>query len=118
MKIPKISREELKERKAELGKHAREELAKTEVMHFRLDPNNILKLYELAEKKRQNPGAMVRQWVLERMAVEMGLLGKVKSKTSVTNFPKSTDNSNALFNAILSRLDLLETEIDRLSSHK
>ena len=49
---------------------ARAEVAKTEIVQFRLDPTNILRLYELAEKSKKPLGTMVRNWVLERMASE------------------------------------------------
>ncbi len=102
--MARISKEELQKRKAELSKLARQELAKTEVMRFRLEPNNILKLCELAEQRCQHVGTMVRQWVLERMQTEMNPDDKT-TPASIT----------PLFNTVLHRIDLLETEVKRLS---
>ncbi len=107
--MAKISKEELNKRKAELGKHAREELSKTEVMRFRMDPKSILRLYELAEKKRQNVGAMVRQWVVERMEAEARSGAGRSSKF---------DQNDPMFSTILNRLDFLESQINRLAAHK
>jgi hypothetical protein len=68
--MPKMSREELDRRKAQTGERARAEVAKTEIMQFRLDAESIERLYAQSAKCKLPVGAMVRQWVLERLAKE------------------------------------------------
>lgn len=46
------------------------EIAKREVIPFRLDEQSVKQLQEIAVKKRQHVGALVREWVLERLAKE------------------------------------------------
>jgi hypothetical protein len=113
MSMPKISKEELKKRKAELGLRAREEIAKTEVMRFRLDPKNILILCELAEKRHQHVGAMVREWVLERMETETAYAGKSTAPPGKVSSKKVSENETNSID-ILQRLDRLEKELTRL----
>jgi chromosome segregation ATPase len=67
-----MNKRELEKRKTEMTARARVEIAKTEIVQFRLDPGNILKLYELAEKAKKPLGAMIRDWALERMQLERG----------------------------------------------
>ena len=67
-----MMREQLERLKAQTKKQAREEVAKREIFHFRIDTESILELYKLAEKRRKPVGAMVREWVLERLGHEKG----------------------------------------------
>jgi hypothetical protein len=128
--MAKMSEAQLKKRKAELGRQARKELAKTEIMRFRLEPRNILHLYEIAEQKHQHVGSMVRQWVLERMEAEASLPVRTKSRAfnvpSVAEttyrhsnvFSGSKGTSDNVFNMIVLRLESLEADVKRLSRHK
>lgn len=68
--MPKMTKEELEKRKTDMALRARAEVAKTEIMQFRLDAASIVKLHEQAAKCRMPVGAMVRQWVLDRLAAE------------------------------------------------
>jgi len=68
--MSKLSKKQLKERMDKLKASARAEVAKTEVMHFRMDAPSIEQLYVLAGQKKMPVGALVRQWVLERMQLE------------------------------------------------
>ena len=68
--MPKMTKEELANRKVDMALRARTEVAKTEIMQFRLDAANIEKLHEQAAKCKMPVGAMVRQWVLDRLVVE------------------------------------------------
>jgi hypothetical protein len=96
-----MDKRELEKRKAEMTSRARAEVAKTEIVQFRLDPANILRLYELAEKNKKPLGAMVRNWVLERMAVE------------------STSGTQASFAELPARVKLLEAQMQKLAGgHK
>ncbi len=46
------------------------EIAKREVIPFRLDEQSVKQLQDIAVKRRQHVGALVREWVLERLAKE------------------------------------------------
>ena len=68
--MSKMTKEELKRRKAELKKIAHAEIIKREVMQFRLEPENIEKLYRIAAQKRKPVGTLVREWMIERINTE------------------------------------------------
>jgi hypothetical protein len=119
--VAKMSKEQLKRRKAELGKQAREELAKTEVMRFRLAPADILKLCELAEQKRQHVGAMVREWVLERAEAESQMADNAFDlgiTSGICKEPNSPEYANRDLRIILQRVENLEKEVKRLSKRQ
>lgn len=65
-----LSKKRLQERMDKLKASARAEVAKSEVMHFRLDTPSIEQLYVLAGHKRKPVGTLVREWVLERLQLE------------------------------------------------
>ena len=77
--MSKLGKKQLQQRMSKLTAAARAEVAKTEVMHFRLDPQSIERLYGLAGQKRKPVGAMVREWVLERMEQELSSAPNPKS---------------------------------------
>jgi hypothetical protein len=109
--MAKMTREQLKKRKAELRIVARQQLSKTEVMRFRLDPDNIISLCKIAERKKMNLGAMVRDWVLERMRYELG--SKTSSHMTALTFDKFPGNQSLavdteLLTNIMQRLSRLE----------
>jgi hypothetical protein len=118
-----LSKDELRKRKGELAKHARQALAKTEVMRFRLDPKNILQFCELAEKRSQHVGTMVREWVLERMQAELAASDKRSMRStaskSVPGYSRGIIGGagDGALTSILQRLDHLETEVRRLGEH-
>ena len=93
-----MDKRELEKRKAEMTNRARAEVAKTEIVQFRLDPTNILRLYELAEKSKKPLGTMVRNWVLERMALE------------------PTNGKQASFAELPARVKLLETQMQKITN--
>ena len=68
--MPKMTKAELAKRKGDMTVRARIEVAKTEIVQFRVDADNINKLYQSAAKAKMPIGTMVRQWVLERLAIE------------------------------------------------
>lgn len=125
-KKSKISEAELKRRKAELGQLARKELAKTEIMRFRMEPRDILRLFDIAKQKRQHTGSMVRQWVLERMEIESHPGARASNVSAVaetssaysSTYLRSNIPSGDLLNTILLRLASLEADIKRLSKHR
>jgi len=90
-----MDKRELERRKAEMTARAKAAVAKTEIVQFRLDRSNILRLYELAERNKKPLGTMVRDWVLERMTSE-----STSRQLSLTQLP--------------ARVKLLESQIQRL----
>jgi PHD/YefM family antitoxin component YafN of YafNO toxin-antitoxin module len=70
--MAKIAKNELSKRKAELKRMVRADIVKREVMQFRLESDNIEKLYGLAVKKRKPVGTLVREWITERINAELG----------------------------------------------
>lgn len=46
-------------------------IAKREIIHFRLDEQSLRYLQELAIKRKKHVGALVRDWVLERISYEI-----------------------------------------------
>lgn len=68
--MSKMTKEQLKRRKAELKKIVHAEIIKREVMQFRLEPENIEKLYRIAAQKRKPVGTLVREWIVERINLE------------------------------------------------
>jgi len=71
--MEKVSKEDLEQRKKRLVETARSEVAKREVMHFRLDATTIEALYAIAEEHQKPVGTMVREWVTERLNQERGI---------------------------------------------
>lgn len=68
--MSKVTKKELAKRKNEMTQRARADVAKTEIMQFRLDTDTIQKLYEHADKAKMPVGTMVRQWVMDRLTIE------------------------------------------------
>ena len=68
--MARMTKEELARRKSEMTARARAEVAKTEIVQFRIDADNISKLYEHAARVKMPIGAMVRKWVMDRLEVE------------------------------------------------
>ncbi len=63
----------MKSKELKAGREAaRRELIKSEVMTFRIPSDDLEKLYSLAEKMNVRVTVMVRDWVLERLAIESG----------------------------------------------
>lgn len=89
--MPKMTKEKLAKRKADMAARARAEVAKTEIVQFRLDADNITRLYEFATELKKPVGTMVREWVLERMDAERG---------AVTNSPVTQQEFSKLVNRV------------------
>jgi hypothetical protein len=92
-----MNKQELQKRKTEMTRRARRDIAKTEIIQFRLDKSSILKLYELAEKNKKHVGTMVREWVLEKIE------------------NKQDKDSKHFFTGLPERVALLERKVNQLS---
>lgn len=71
MKIARITKEQLELRKAKMMARAKSNVTKTEILQFRLDAESIGQLYEVAGHYKKPVGAMVREWVMERLQKEI-----------------------------------------------
>lgn len=116
--MAKLSQKQLESRKAEMSARARASVAKTEVMQFRLDAESIQQLYELAVTLKKPVGAMVREWVLERLQAEISpdKLTNLSSKQSPS--AKRVLEMQAELVEINSRVSALEKERKKRQSSK
>ncbi len=67
----RMTKQELQKRKAELKRMVHADIVRREVMQFRLEPENIERLYQIAVKKRKPVGTMIREWVTDRITTEL-----------------------------------------------
>lgn len=67
-----MKKDDLKKRKSELKELVHAEVLRREVMQFRLEPDNIEKLYQIALTKRKPVGTLLREWIVERITLELG----------------------------------------------
>lgn len=126
--MARLSDQELKKRKASLGQEAHAALVKSGVVHFRLEPHNVERIYEVAATRKIRMGQMVREWVLERLDAEMNAGGRMHDKSMVVSDVisptlKKSRMDNLDKDDLLMRLKLLERllsaqaeRIDRLES--
>lgn len=68
--MPKLTPKELELRRKKLQEDALESVAARGQFNFRLDGTDIKRLYELAGNRQKPVSAMVREWVIERLAEE------------------------------------------------
>ncbi len=68
--MPKLTDKQLQQRKVEMAARSRAAVAKKELVQFRLEADQIVKLFEIAAKNETHMGTMLRQWVNERIASE------------------------------------------------
>jgi hypothetical protein len=68
--MPKVTREQATKMRAKLKNQARSEIARKEVVQFRLEPDAIEQLYDIAGKRRKPVGTLIREWIMERLQVE------------------------------------------------
>ena len=84
----KMSQEELARRKKATIRNARAELVKSGIVQFRIEPERLQQLYDLADARKLRVGAMVREWVNERMdAEQQGLPRRSKKSRLPTATP-------------------------------
>ncbi len=101
--MSKMTKEELKKRKAELKKIVHAEIIKREVMQFRLEPENIDRLYRIAAQKRKPAGTLVREWIIDRIDDEQ--------KTKVSR--ASASNASSVVTAFDLAIDRLKSELQK-----
>ena len=122
--MAKLTDEELKKREAKLFAKARSEISKTGIMQFRLDPENIGVLYDIAARKRVRVSAMLRDWVLERLQSEQTPEGgsvmdlRMSGISKLLNKSAAAENFLAQFPKLEARLSQVEKELQNLKAGK
>lgn len=69
--MPRLTDEEREQRRKKVQQEALEAVATRGQFNFRLDGEDIKRLYELAGSRQKPVSAMVREWVLERLESEL-----------------------------------------------
>lgn len=65
--MSKMTSEERQKRRNRVAAEALESVAKSEQFNFRMDSDTIKRLYEMAAEQHKPVGALVRDWVVERL---------------------------------------------------
>lgn len=65
-----MSPEERRKRRERIANEALESVAKSEQFNFRMDSETMKRLYKVASELKKPVGALVREWVLERLNQE------------------------------------------------
>jgi hypothetical protein len=65
--MSKMTPEERQRRRDRVATEALESVAKSEQFNFRMDADTIKRLYAVAAEQRKPVGALVREWVLEKI---------------------------------------------------
>jgi hypothetical protein len=68
--MTKMSPEERQRRRDKVASEALESVAKSEQFNFRVDADTIKRLYAIAGEQRKPVGALVREWILDRLQQE------------------------------------------------
>ena len=69
--MPRLTDEEREKRRQKVQQEALEAVAARGQFNFRLDAKDIKRLYQLAGSRQRPVSAMVREWVLERLELEL-----------------------------------------------
>lgn len=87
--MSELSKEEMdyiEKREAALAERSRQKIAQKQHVQFRLEPEKILRLFDVANAKQMPISALLRQWVSERLEQEGSGQGKfVPTGTVVYN---------------------------------
>lgn len=118
----KMTKDELQRRKAELKKMVHADVVKREVMQFRLEPENIERLYKVALKKRKPVGTLIREWVSQRIESELGGQMQGTTDAEATSLDLAIErlrsDLRAPLDEIKERISVFETIAQRLEQPK
>ncbi|MBX9878392.1 MAG: hypothetical protein K2Y22_08025 [Candidatus Obscuribacterales bacterium] len=120
--MPKLTDKQLQQRKLEMAARSRAAVAKKELVQFRLEADQIVKLFEIAAKNEIHMGTMLRQWVNERIAYEETGSGtslytdKQENRGSSAGFVVKEPTTEQLYinNKLERGINLLEQRIAKL----
>lgn len=71
--MAKLTPDELKHAHKELKSDARQRVAERGILQFRADPETVKAVLQAADECNMPVGAMLRQWVQERLQIENGM---------------------------------------------
>ncbi len=122
--MSKLTKEQILARRKRMQEEALKSVAKTEQLNIRIDAECITRLYDLAGKRKTPVGAMVREWITEKIheveqpaysgytSSNQRVSGGLCKESDVTDYgTQGTSN-------VLQRLEALEKEVKRLSKRK
>lgn len=69
--MAKLSKKQLEKAHKELKEDARQRVAERGILQFRADPETILAVMTEADKAQVPVGALLRQWVHEKLQIEI-----------------------------------------------
>ena len=70
--MARLNAKELDKAHKELKAEARERVAERGILQFRADPETIKAVLQAADEQNMPVGAMLRQWVQEKLMLEIG----------------------------------------------
>ncbi len=65
--MSKLTKDQLDARRKRMQEEALSRVAKTEQLNIRMDEYSIMQLYSRAEKEGKPVGALVREWIVEKL---------------------------------------------------
>ncbi|MBS2010086.1 MAG: hypothetical protein JST01_23760 [Cyanobacteria bacterium SZAS TMP-1] len=68
--MAKLTSKQLEAAHADLQKDARQRIADRGILQFRADPETVLAVLDAADKENLPVGALLRQWVQEKLMLE------------------------------------------------
>lgn len=71
--MAKLTPEEKEKARNDLREEARQSVAARGLLQFRCDPETVLAIIDASDKCKMPVGAMLRQWVKDRLVIESAL---------------------------------------------
>jgi len=110
----------------ELRSYARSEMAKTEIVQFRVDQSDFERLVEAASQLEMPMGAMVRQWVIANLNKPLPskksnsqlIVAETTSSWSPSNSPGRAAHNIDDINQVKAELSRLRKRMDKLESRQ
>lgn len=68
--MAKLNSKQLQKAHADLKNDARQRIAERGILQFRADPETVLAVMDAADKQNMPVGALLRQWVQERLMLD------------------------------------------------
>lgn len=88
--MAKISPEERQRRRDRVAAEALESVAKSEQFNFRVDAETIKQLYAIAGEQRKPVGALVREWIVDRLHQEQVSPSPIELLKEIHEFRQET----------------------------
>ena len=88
-RLAKLNPEELDRANKKLKDYSRKRVAERGVLQFRAAPETVLAVLDAAEKNKMSVGALLREWVQEKLTVENAYLKAPDLLERVTNLEEA-----------------------------